>query len=422
MENIYPSKFSNGVYINSGEKLFEKKLLRFEVLDDNLRPAWLAEKEEVPIILDSVFQNKFDSEVLAVFKDENNKRYPAIVRNEDRIIYNFDPVRAMNFLLSESYISRKFIDNFSFVNFLSCLIPAYLRRHFKRLYYLLLKGSDTGFPSWPVEKSLELVRFVLARSQNKKNKISWPENKKFALALTHDVDSKKGISNIDRLLEVEKSYNVTSTWFIVSRQLFRNTNFIDRLMNERHEIGLHGIRHSYTDTDGIRQDLLNSEDIFRRFNIKGFRAPFLTRSAKLFRALKGLFHYDSSVPDAALLSPQPYRTGSCCIFPYKVAGLLELPITLPLDSSLIFLGYRDMRILDLWMRKIEWIRQVGGIAVLDTHPEPHFSGSKEMVRLYDKFLNRLLKDDSAWVVNLSEIAKFWGETQVPLEYQLEYEL
>ena len=71
-------------------------------------------------------------------------------------------------------------------------------------------------------------------------------------------------------------------------------------------------------------------------------------------------------------------------------GYVELPYTLPQDSTLfLVLGETTP---EIWMRKLDWIAEHGGMALVDTHPDyMSFNGSRQTatkypVTLYREFL------------------------------------
>ena len=59
------------------------------------------------------------------------------------------------------------------------------------------------------------------------------------------------------------------------------------------------------------------------------------------------------------------------------------------------------------MQKAAWIASVGGVAVLNTHPERHFSGSEQGFEAYAEFLERVRSLDP-WIVIPREL-----RTRVP---------
>jgi hypothetical protein len=53
--------------------------------------------------------------------------------------------------------------------------------------------------------------------------------------------------------------------------------------------------------------------------------------------------------------------------PASSEGYVELPYTLPQDSTLFVL--LDETTPEIWMRKLDWIAKHGGMALIDTHPD-----------------------------------------------------
>lgn len=67
-------------------------------------------------------------------------------------------------------------------------------------------------------------------------------------------------------------------------------------------------------------------------------------------------------PQGARELPMNQRVRSCL-----AAGYVELPYTLPQDSTLFFLlGERTP---DLWLRKLDWVAARGGMAMVNVHPD-----------------------------------------------------
>jgi hypothetical protein len=117
--------------------------------------------------------------------------------------------------------------------------------------------------------------------------------------------------------------------------------------------------------------------------------------------------YDASTFDTDPFEPQP--EGRHTIFPFWVpqagangespvtnpsrgrSGYVELPYTLPQDSTL-FLLLRETTP-EIWMRKLDWIAEHGGMALIDTHPDyMALDGSSQKagtypLRLYRDFLD-----------------------------------
>jgi hypothetical protein len=79
--------------------------------------------------------------------------------------------------------------------------------------------------------------------------------------------------------------------------------------------------------------------------------------------------YDASTFDTDPFEPQP--DGVHTIFPFWVprpgGGYMELPYTLAQDSTMFFI--LQQRTIDIWKRKLDWIAERGGMALLNLHPD-----------------------------------------------------
>src|SRR5204862_1800150 len=103
--------------------------------------------------------------------------------------------------------------------------------------------------------------------------------------------------------------------------------------------------------------------------MRGFRAGQLLTSPTL-RAVTGeLFDYDLSIPDTERGGPYGYAAGCGTVYPFRVGRLVVIPLTMPQDVYLRHVyGLDAAGSLAVWQRKLEHIRTVGGVAVLNVHP------------------------------------------------------
>jgi hypothetical protein len=128
--------------------------------------------------------------------------------------------------------------------------------------------------------------------------------------------------------------------------------------------------------------------------------------------------YDSSTFDTDPFEPQPDGVGR--IFPFWVGrngsreGYVELPYTLPQDFTL-FVILREKTI-DIWKKKIDWVAEHGGMALVNTHPDyMNFDGSRlgreeYPARYYEQMLT-YIRDrykDQYWHVLPRDMARFWS--------------
>ncbi len=208
----------------------------------------------------------------------------------------------------------------------------------------------------------------------------WKNNKQFALVLTHDVDTQKGYDNHEELMKIDQEMGFCSSFNFVPERYDIDLQHLMNLKNQGFEVGVHGLKH-----DG---KLLQSKEIFlkraqkineyiKSWGACGFRAPSMHRDLELFKHLN--IAYDASTFDTDPFEPQ--SEGVHTIFPFCVenaAGKIcywELPYTLAQDSTLFIIFQEES--IDIWIKKIDWIAEHGGMALLNTHPDyMRFDGSK----------------------------------------------
>jgi len=253
----------------------------------------------------------------------------------------------------------------------------------------------------------------------------WPDGKQFAFVLTHDVESQTGVDRVRQLAELEMSLGFRSSFNFIPKGSYRLTPQLrEWLVTNGFEVGVHDLYH-----DG---KLYRSREVFRRchaqeinhflqaWNAVGFRSAFMHNQLNWLHDLE--IQYDASTFDTDPFEPQPDEAGT--IFPFWVPapgaqkseagsqksevrnqrsgasadeltsdlrpptsgpsspssdsafrtpssalgkGYVELPYTLPQDSTLfLLLGKRDP---EIWVRKLGWIAEQGGLALVNLHPD-----------------------------------------------------
>ena len=200
----------------------------------------------------------------------------------------------------------------------------------------------------------------------------WPDGKRFAVVLTHDVERAEGQSRCHDLMTLEKSLGFRSAFNFVAEDYPADWELRRRLIEEGFEIGLHGIHHGgniFKSDEVFRQEVPRINRYLKEWNCAGFRAPRMYHDLEKVHQLD--IEYDASTFDTDPFEPQP--DGMRTIFPFVVengpAGsrYVELPYTLPQDFTLfVLMGHRDI---GLWKEKLRWIAEHGGMALLITHPD-----------------------------------------------------
>ena len=248
----------------------------------------------------------------------------------------------------------------------------------------------------------------------------WPDHKQFALVLTHDIETAKGQENCQRLVALEKKLELRSSFGFVPGRYIVWPDLRHDLVNNGFEVVVHGLYHDgrYYDSRKIFQTRAQQiNQYLREWNSVGFRSPSMMRNLEWLHELD--ISYDSSSFDTDPFEPQP--EGARTLFPFYVnggngnEGYVELPYTLPQDFTLfVLLKERDIGI---WKRKIDWIAERGGMALLISHPDyMNFDGRKSAQEeypayYYEEFLEyvKTKYDGKYWHVLPRDIARYWKE-------------
>ena len=258
------------------------------------------------------------------------------------------------------------------------------------------------------------------------NWVGWPGGKKFAFVLTHDVESRIGLRKCRSLMQLEMELGFRSSFNFVPEGSYRvPAELREELTDGGFEVGIHDLKHDghlFASYRGFKRRAVRINDYAREWGALGFRSGFMLRNLDWLHDLD--VQYDASTFDTDPFEPQP--DGGHTIFPFWVPhpngsssngqrdaskGYVELPYTLPQDSTL-FLVLRETTP-EIWMRKVDWIAEHGGMVLLDAHPDyMSFSDSRQTateypVSLYQQFLSyvKARYSDQYWHALPKEVAK-----------------
>ncbi len=264
---------------------------------------------------------------------------------------------------------------------------------------------------WPINPS---------SSQPPADWLGWPEGRRFALVLTHDVETAEGQEKCLKLMELEKSLGFRSSFNFVPEGYRLFPELAHYVKQNGFEIGVHGLRHVnlFRSRTEFQESAKRINQYLKDWQSVGFRAPSMYHNLDWIKDLD--IKYDSSTFDTDPFEPQPDGVGT--IFPFFVKenscqkGFVELPYTLSQDFTL-FILMKEKNI-DIWKRKLDWIVQNGGMALLNTHPDyMSFSGEKPCMgeypsNYYEEFLSyiKLKYDTQVWHVLPKDMAHFWAST------------
>jgi peptidoglycan/xylan/chitin deacetylase (PgdA/CDA1 family) len=241
-----------------------------------------------------------------------------------------------------------------------------------------------AFPGWPIDLSADFVADLVGATR-----LPLPEGRT-PVILTHDLDSPEGVRNlVSHFLKIEEGVGARSCNYVVPCGWPLDYVLLDEVQRRGHEIGVHGYDHSnktpFADRLERKRRLDAAKPLVQRYGAIGYRAPSLVRTEALIRDVAQLYRYDSSIPTAGGLFPVP-NNGCASARPWRLHGTWEIPLTLPRDGSLKFLGYEPVEIGRLWRDTAETVARSGGIVCLLTHCETTFSGNEPMLAVYRDFL------------------------------------
>jgi len=286
------------------------------------------------------------------------------------------------------------------------------------------KKLKNNHNTWPIS---------FTASKKPMNWPGWPKEKKFCVALSHDVETKCGYRNIEALTTIEEELGFRSVInFIPEGEYKVDEELVCDLQSRGFEVGVHGLHH-----DG---KLYNRRKIFaerakrinyylQKWGASGFRSPLMHHNLEWIHDLSIL--YDSSTFDSDPFEPQP--DGVNTIYPFWVPnknlkaenagisrrlsretpslrnGYVEIPYTLPQDSTLFLLLKEKTN--NIWKKKLAWIAENQGMAFVNVHPDyMDFDGNRSSytypIALYSEFLEHIKStyDNLYWHAKPAEIA------------------
>jgi glycosyltransferase involved in cell wall biosynthesis len=237
-------------------------------------------------------------------------------------------------------------------------------------------------------------------------------------------------------MELEQQHGFRSSFnFVPEGEYVVSAELRGALRNNGFEVGVHDLHHDGMLFRDRQQFAVNAARINKHLNdwgAVGFRSGFTLHNLEWLHDLN--VSYDASTFDTDPFEPQPQ--GQNTIFPFWVSaprqahdtlsphsarrrGYVELPYTLPQDSTLfLILGERRS---DIWIRKLDWIAEHGGMALLNVHPdylgfngEPH-SLRTYPARLYEEFLQhvRARYGNAMWHPLPREMASYAANLKPP---------
>lgn len=253
----------------------------------------------------------------------------------------------------------------------------------------------------------------------------WPDKKQFALVLMHDIDTELGQSKCRQLMQLDEEMGFRSLFSFVPERYNVSPELRKDLVKKGFEVGVHGLKHDgklFLSRKIFNQHAIRINNYLKAWKSVGFVSPSMHRNLEWNHELN--IEYDASTFDTDPFEPQP--DGVTTIFPFLIngddgqKGYVELPYTLPQDFTL-FVLMKEKNI-DIWKKKLNWIVEKGGMALLITHPDymnykKDRCGIEEYPMKFYKELLDYIKDKYEglyWNPLPKEMARFWKESMVEM--------
>lgn len=238
----------------------------------------------------------------------------------------------------------------------------------------------------------------------------WPHGKKFCFVLTVDYDptphSLRNFRLSDKLNEIPFSLGIVG-----------KSSYKIKKSSLKKDIYLHGLTHNPDFKDWRKKDitswLIEGKKLLKKNTtqrVKGFRSPRLSRNLEMYSCLeKSNILYSSSVPDIDLENPDYFGNGCGLHFPFfPFNSILEIPVTAPDDILPLYMGLKFSEIKKIIKKKINMIRETGGLYVHITHPGLFGNRDyKYREKLQSFIVKNIVNSEDVWITTLEGVFRRW---------------
>jgi hypothetical protein len=247
----------------------------------------------------------------------------------------------------------------------------------------------------------------------------WPGGKRFAVVLTHDVEQGTGLAHCKDLADLEEERGFRSAFGIVPKRYETPERLRRSLVDRGFEVMVHDLYHDGKLFRNWRNFAKRSAAInqsLQDWETHGFSSASMHHNLSWISQLN--IDYSISTYDVDPFEPQACGMGR--IFPFWVQsptgrghGFVEMPYTLPQDFTLFVLLKEQSNA--IWRRKLDWIAEKGGMALIKTHPDYMLFPSESRridgypVEWYTDLLDYVgtRYGDEAWFATPSLAARYW---------------
>jgi glycosyltransferase involved in cell wall biosynthesis len=253
----------------------------------------------------------------------------------------------------------------------------------------------------------------------------WPDGKRFAFVMTHDVETDVGLDRCRDLMRIDQEFGIVSSFYFVPERYEVPKELRDHLASQGFEIAVQDLKHDgklFRSRPKFLEHAKSINRYLKDWDVVGFRAGAMHHKLDWFHSLN--IEYDASTFDYDPFEPQPDGTGT--IFPFRVEpqngtgkGYVEMPYTLPQDFTLFVILMQES--IDLWKKKLDWVASKGGMCLLITHPDyMTFNGrpgrfGEYPADYYREFLQHVKEKYAGqyWNATPREVARHCEKVRVP---------
>lgn len=329
---------------------------------------------------------------------------PALKKSED-------PLLVINSILSEAQFGQGHWQlsrvKKLYYQFVRPYIPPFLRSLIRTLLFSRRKSGS--LLRWPIEDRFVLFQFEVIKNILDQAELLevpyihfWPDRKRFAFVLTHDVEGMAGYQFCREVVALEEKYGFRSSFNFVPEAYQVDPHFIKELRERGFEIGVHGLKHDgklFSSQEVFDERCRKINDYASKWQALGFRSPMTHRNPEWMQSLD--IEYDLSFFDTDPYEPMP--GGTMSIWPFCLGRFVELPYTLVQDHTLmVTLGEQTPR---LWLEKASFIKKYFGMALVNAHPDYLREGNH--LAIYEEFLRQMQVQGEYWHALPREVARWW---------------
>jgi hypothetical protein len=340
---------------------------------------------------------------------------PSAVMSEKRGVLPFDPDEAIDNLRLERYPTGQNGASERISKAIYYWLRPLTNRWVRRKVQKFRAGNwqKRQFPQWPVDTSVEDICEKLLALSIEASGVDgipfvwfWPDGARGCVSMTHDVETDAGRDFCERLMEIDDSYGIKSSFQIVPEKRYLvSQEFLRGIRDRGFEVCVQDLNHDgrlFDEREEFLRRVARINSYGREYGAKGYRSAVLYRKPEWYKDLE--FSYDMSFPNVAHLDPQP---GGCCtVMPYFIGDILELPLTTVQDYTLFYL--LNQRSIDLWKQQIELILAKNGLVSFIVHPD--YIQEPEHLAVYRQLLAHLTEirePRNLWFALPGEIDTWW---------------